>query len=329
MAGKKKQRTQPNKTTASLEEGTVTRSTGTYCTVTTPEGKVVECVVRGKFRIAGLSSTNPVAVGDQVRFQPPGDAEQEPGVIREILPRKNYMLRRAIMQTRKVHVLAANIDQALLLYTLREPATSTGFADRFLVVAEAYHIPAVVVINKIDLLSSPEGQAQLREVVDLYERIGYPVHCLSALDPQYQEQVSHLLHNKISFVGGHSGAGKSALINMIDPTLRLRTGEISEYSQKGTHTTTYAEMFALKGGGFIIDSPGIKEFGLTGFDKEDLSHYFPEMRERLPDCRFSNCVHVHEPGCAIRAALEQEEIAMSRYQSYLSMLADIDDAQKY
>ena len=328
MAGKKKKQ-QDKRSEIALREGVVTRSTGTYCTVTTPQGEAIECVVRGKFRIAGLSSTNPVAVGDQVRFQPPGDAEQEPGVVREILPRKNYMLRRAITHTRKAHILAANLDQAILLFTLSEPATSTGFADRFLVVAEAYHIPAVVVVNKIDLLGSPEDQQELQALTELYERIGYPVIRISALDPAYHSQVSALLQHKVSFIGGHSGSGKSGLLNMIDPRPKLRTGEISGYSQKGTHTTTHAQMFALTGGGYIIDSPGIKELGLTGFEREELSHFFPEMRRRMADCRFSNCSHVHEPGCAVRAALEQGEVAASRYQSYLSMLADIDEAQAY
>lgn len=324
MAGKKGKK--PKKAIGPVKDGIVTRSTGSRCTVTAIDGEVYECVVRGKFRIAGLTSTNPVAVGDKVRFQVPTDREQEPGLIREILPRENYMLRRAIMNTHKVHVLAANIDQAVLLLTLREPTTSMGFADRFLVVAEAYHIPAYIVINKIDLLDTPEEKEVLEAIHEMYASVGYPVLELSALDPTYKAQVEALLKDKVSFIGGHSGSGKSTLINLIDPDLHLKTATISTYSGKGRHTTTYSEMFSLAGGGFIIDSPGIKELGLSGFEKTELSHYFPEMRERLADCKFNDCTHLHEPGCAVLAALKAGEIAESRFMSYLSMFADIEDA---
>jgi ribosome biogenesis GTPase len=322
MSKKRKKSTATAPPTAT-EAGTVIRSVGSSSRVQTLAGEQVDCVVRGKFRIQDVNSTNPVAVGDQVRFVPPEEGSTV-GVIVEVCPRKNYILRKAIAHARKVHILAANVDQAILIFTVAYPATSTGFANRFLVSTEAYHIPTRIVINKVDLLKTPEEQQRLTEIQRLYEQIGYEVLTLSALDPAYGDTVANLLRDQISFVGGHSGAGKSTLINLIDPTLSLKTKEVSTSNHKGRHTTTYAEMHPLATGGYIIDSPGIKELGLTGFGREDLSHYFPEMRGRMADCRFANCSHTREPGCAIKAAVEAEEIHPSRYDSYLRMLEEVD-----
>ncbi|GAB4421612.1 MAG: ribosome small subunit-dependent GTPase A [Bacteroidia bacterium] len=302
-------------------EGLVVRSVGASIRVRAADGSACACIVRGRLRMQDIQTTNPVAVGDRVLFRPPAD--DDTGVILDVLPRKNYILRKAIAQAHKVHMLAANVDQALLVFTIDHPPTSMGFADRFLVVNEAYRIPVRIVINKIDLLTTPEQLERLALVRDTYTRIGYEVHALSATDPAYRPQVGALLHDKVSFIGGHSGTGKSALVNLIDPALDLRTGDISAYSGKGKHTTTYAEMHTLAGGGFLIDSPGIKELGIAGFGAAELSHYFPEMLARLPDCRFNDCTHRNEPGCVVRAALDAGEIAPSRYKSYLSMLAEV------
>jgi ribosome biogenesis GTPase / thiamine phosphate phosphatase len=320
---RKRKKTQPRPVEANTQLGTVIRSVGSSSRVQTESGEQIDCVVRGKFRIQGVNSTNPVAVGDQVAFLPPEESS-EMGVIVKVLPRKNYILRKAIAHARKVHILAANLDQAILLFTVAHPSTSTGFANRFLVSAEAYHIPVRIVINKVDLLQSEEERQRLAEVQALYRDIGYEVITLSALDEGYRDAVVRLLRDQVSFIGGHSGAGKSTLINLIDPSLDLKTAQVSAFNQKGRHTTTYAERHPLATGGYIIDSPGIKELGLTGFDKEDLSHYFPEMRRRLADCKFANCTHLREPGCAIKAALADGDIHPSRYDSYLRMLEEIE-----
>lgn len=324
----KKRKQSPAPAPPNAHHGTVIRSVGSSSRVKTEAGKHVECVVRGKFRIQGVNSTNPVAVGDRVAFLPPEEGS-EVGVIVEVLPRKNYILRKAIAHAHKVHILAANLDQAILLFTVAHPSTSTGFANRFLVSAEAYHIPVRIVINKVDLLSSEEEQQRLREVQGIYRDIGYDVITLSALDPDHRDTVAALLRDQVSFIGGHSGAGKSTLINLIDPNLDLKTAQVSTVNQKGRHTTTYAEMHPLATGGYIIDSPGIKELGLTGFEKEELSHYFPEMRQRLADCKFTNCSHLREPGCAVKAAMEAGAIHPSRYDSYLRMLEEIEATQTY
>ncbi|MEL7532765.1 MAG: ribosome small subunit-dependent GTPase A [Bacteroidota bacterium] len=304
---------------------TVIRSVGSSSRVQTAEGKIYDCIVKGKFRIKDLNTTNPVAVGDEVKFIVPEEGEL--GVIQEILPRQNYILRKAISHQTRVHILAANLDQAIFLFTVDQPQTSTGFANRFLLVAEAYGIPIQFVINKVDILQSPESLARLAEVRAIYEAAGYPVTVLSALDSQYRESVETLLKDKRSFIGGHSGAGKSTLINLIDPDLDIKTSTISESTNKGRHTTTYAEMHPLSVGGYIIDSPGIKELGLVGFEIEEVGHFFPEMRERLPNCRFHNCLHHNEPGCAVKAAIEAGELHPSRYESYLKMLDEIKESK--
>ena len=304
-------------------EGVVIRSTATTnIKVRTPANEQYDCVLKGKFRIKGLKSTNPVAVGDEVKFYLP-EAAGELGVVFKVMPRRNYILRKAIAKTQHVHILCANIDQAILLFTLEQPQTSTGFADRFLITAEAYHIPPIIIFNKIDLLTSSEQQTKLKELSSLFTDIGYEVLHLAALDPQYRAIVSDLLKDKVSFIGGHSGAGKSTLINLIDPQLDIKTATVSDYSHKGRHTTTYAEMHPLLEGGYIIDSPGIRELGIVHFEKNDLSHYFPEMRERLSDCKFNDCKHLTEPHCAIKIAVEEGDIHPSRYESYVKLLEEV------
>ncbi|WNJ16766.1 ribosome small subunit-dependent GTPase A [Pontibacter sp. G13] len=334
MAKKQAKKPKKKKKAASMGDpsewsaGTVIRSVGSSSRVLGDSGEWVDCVVRGKFRIQGINSTNPVAVGDRVHFMAPKEPE-ELGVITELLPRKNYILRKAATHNRKVHILCANVDQALLLFTIDFPTTSTGFADRYLVVTEAYDIPTKIVINKIDLLETEEQQARLAEVTDMYRNLGYEVIHISALDESYQDTVADLLVGKTSFIGGHSGSGKSTLINMIDPDLNLKTSEISEATTKGRHTTTYAEMHPLVTGGAIIDSPGIRELGLAQFEREELGHYFREIRDRMGECKFHNCLHLQEPHCAVKAAVESGEIHYKRYESYLRLLDEIEEGKDW
>lgn len=308
-------------------EALVIRTVGSSHRVRTKEGKVFDALVRGKFRIANLQTTNPVAVGDKVMVSVP--EEEEKGIIYKLIPRKNYLLRKAISHGRKVHILAANLDQAILIFTLKSPRTAPGFADRFLVVCEAYDIPAVIFINKADLLDTEEDQQLLKEAKTSYEQAGYEVHVLSALDSAFQAEVTSVLKDKVSFVGGHSGAGKSTMINMIDPSLQLKTSIISESSGKGTHTTTYAEMFDLEFGGAIIDSPGIKEWGLVEMNPKEIGHYFPEIRKRMHDCRFSDCIHKNEPACAVLDSVEKGEFSARRYEGYLRLLGEAVEDKEY
>lgn len=304
-----------------LLEGIVTKTTGAHSQVTTEEGKMYICTFQGKSRIDGnMRSTNPVAVGDRVFFL---TAEQEGGlsVIQQVAPRKNYILRKAISYSGKVHILCTNIDQAVLLFTLKLPHTTTGFINRFLIIAEAYHIPTVIIINKIDLLTTEEELAKLADIKECYRLAGYPVVEMSAQDEQYRELATELFADKISFLGGHSGAGKSTLLNLVEPSLNIRTQQISDYNDKGMHTTTHTEMYKV-GSGYVIDAPGIKEMGLVDFDKKILSHYFPEMRSRLSQCKFNNCTHINEPHCAVKEAVEAGEIHLSRYNSYLRMMEE-------
>ncbi len=282
----------------------------------TPGGGVYDCRIKGKFRIKGITTTNPLAVGDVVDFEL--EPEQETGVITNLHPRKNYIIRKSINLSKQGQIIAANLDQALLVVTLASPRTSLGFIDRFLVTAEAYAIPAKLVFNKLDLFSG-EGLEILAGYRAIYENIGYPCYEVSALDGTNIEQIKELLNDKVSLFSGHSGVGKSTLINALLPDLELRTSEVSEWSDKGTHTTTFAEMFELPQGGFIIDTPGIRELGVIDIEKAELGRYFPEMRSRMQNCRFNNCRHINEPGCAVLEALENGEIELSRYESYLSI----------
>lgn len=304
-------------------EGIVFRSTGSWYDVRTPQGDFYKCRLRGKLRLKGFKTTNPVAVGDRVHFEIEDEADKR-GLIVEIEARRNYIIRKSVHRTAHAHLIAANIDQAILIATLAMPRTSFGFIDRFLVSCEAYDVPAVIVFNKTDILTE-EGLAYQAEVMDMYESIGYRCLDTSVTEHYHIDEFRALLDGKISLLSGHSGVGKSSIINAIKPELNLKTSEISHYSQKGKHTTTFAEMFELWDNTFIIDTPGIKEMGLVDISPQELSHYFPEMRQYLGECKFHNCVHVHEPGCAVREAFERGEIADTRYHSYLSMLEDHDN----
>ena len=315
----KKKRSAPSKP-VNLIPGRVVRSTGSWYKVKLESGEVWDCKLRGKFRIKGIKTTNPVAVGDRVSIS----IEEDVGFIHEIQSRHNYVLRKSVNLARRAHILCANIDQAILLFTLDQPVTTLGYIDRLLVTCEAYHIPAVVLFNKIDLLDEA-GLAKLEEFKQKYEAIGYPTLSISADDAKYQEEVVELLKGKTSFVVGRSGAGKSTTINLADPELKLKTGNISDFSGRGKHTTVYAELFDLSFGGEIIDSPGFKEMVIFDLEKGELSHYFPEMIPLLDECKFSNCIHVSEPGCAVKEAVADGRIAESRYHTYLGMLQEIED----
>ncbi|GAB3915247.1 ribosome small subunit-dependent GTPase A [Mucilaginibacter boryungensis] len=297
-------------------QGLIIKSTGSWYQVQTPDGNRYEARIKGKFRIKGLTTTNPIAVGDQVDF------EFEPGsdnaVINHLHPRKNYIIRKSINLSKQAQIIAANLDQAFLVVTLASPRTSLGFIDRFLVTAEAYDIPACLIYNKLDLFSD-EGLEILADHKSIYEKIGYPCYAVSALEGTNIEIIRQLIANKTTLFSGHSGVGKSSLINALLPELAIRTGEVSDWSDKGMHTTTFAEMHELPGGGFIVDTPGIRELGVIDIEKGELSHFFPEMRERMNQCRFNNCRHINEPGCAIVASVEAGEIELSRYESYLSI----------
>jgi len=297
-------------------EGLVTKSTGSWYQVQTPGGQRFDCRIKGIFRTKGITTTNPIAVGDQVDFEM--EPEQGTGVITELRPRKNYIIRKSINLSKQAQIIAANLDQAFLIVTLASPRTSLGFIDRFLVTAEAYDIPASLIFNKLDLFSD-EGLEILADYKSIYEDIGYSCYEVSALLGTNIDQISALIADKVTLFSGHSGVGKSSLINVLLPDLKLRTTEISEWHDKGMHTTTFAEMFELPQGGYIIDTPGIRELGVIDIEKNELSHFFPEMRARLNQCRFNSCRHINEPGCAVIKAVENGEIELSRYESYLSI----------
>lgn len=297
-------------------QGLVTKSTGSWYQVQTPDGRRYDCRIKGKFRIKGLTTTNPVAVGDKVDFEL--EPEQEQGVIIKLYNRRNYIIRKSINLSKQAQIIAANLDQAYLVVTLASPRTSLGFIDRFLVTAEAYDIPASLVYNKLDMFSK-EGLEILSEYKMVYEKLGYPCYEVSALKGTNIPALKAQLKDKITLFSGHSGVGKSSLMNAILPDLELRTMEVSEWSDKGMHTTTFAEMYDLPGGGSIIDTPGIRELGVIDIEQQELSHFFPEMRSRMNQCRFNNCRHINEPGCAVLEALEEGNIEPSRYESYLSI----------
>lgn len=302
-------------------EGIVIKSTGSFYEVLSPEGEKVNCKIRGKFRLDDIKTTNPVAVGDRVIYT--FSEKEKVSVITEILPRKNYIIRKSANLSKQAHIIASNIDHAYLVASLVLPRTSTGFMDRFLVTAEAFHIPASIIFSKADYYNE-EVMNLYKDLKGLYENLGYTTFLVSAYNEKDILQLKELMKDKINLFAGHSGVGKSTLINAIQPGLNLKTAPISEQHFKGKHTTTFAEMHLLNSGGFIIDTPGIKEFGMYDFSKEEIAHAFPEFRERMQDCQFNNCLHINEPRCAVKDAVENGEIHQSRYYNYLGLISGED-----
>jgi ribosome biogenesis GTPase len=300
-------------------EGLVIKSTGSWYEVLTDGGKTIKCRIKGKFRTLDIKTTNPIAVGDRVRVEP--EPDQETGLITTLHPRKNYIIRKSVNLSKQAQIIAANLDQAFLIVTLASPRTSLGFIDRFLVTSEAYEIPAKLIFNKLDLFSE-EGIEILEEYQSIYENAGYPCYSVSAIKETNLDQIRDLLKDKVTLVSGHSGVGKSTLINALLPGKELKTGEISDWSDKGKHTTTFAEMFQLPFGGYLIDTPGIRELGVFDIEKQELGRLFPEIRKLMGNCRFHNCRHINEPGCAVLDALDKGELESSRYDSYLSIYHD-------
>ena len=309
-------------------EGTVVRNTGSSYIVRTDDGQEMPCKIKGNFRIKGIRTTNPVAVGDKVEVRP---SESGDSYITAISPRQNYIIRRSSNLSKEAHIIAANIDCACLVATLFHPVTSTTFIDRFLATAEAYSIPATLVINKTDLCKGDADKEEYLEAVTyLYRSIGYTVLHTSAESGEGIETLREHLVGKTTLLSGNSGVGKSTLINRLIPGLDLRTGEISSVHDTGMHTTTFSEMFELPApGGFIIDTPGVKGFGTVDINRNEVAHYFPEIFKTSADCKYNNCTHTHEPGCAGRAAVNENLISRSRYGSYLSILADTLGEEKY
>lgn len=303
--------------------GLVIRNTGSWYTVKTDDGSLIECKIKGNFRLKGIRSTNPVAVGDRVKIVRNVEGT---AFITDIGDRSNYIIRKSPNLSKQSHIIAANIDQAFLIVTVNHPQTSTTFIDRFLASAEAYRIPVILVFNKIDILSLEDVEYQ-KMMVHLYETIGYECLSVSAFDNSIIECFRPLLENKITLFSGNSGVGKSTLLNTLIPGLNLRTSEISEAHDTGMHTTTFSEMLPLPYGGWVIDTPGIKGFGTFDMEPEEICGYFKEIFKYSKDCRFRNCTHTHEPGCAVRKAVEEHYISESRYNSYLSMLEDKNEGK--
>lgn len=308
-----------------MQKGLVIKSTGSWYQVKTSDKEIIPCRIKGKFRLKGIDTTNPISVGDYVHFEMEKD---ETGVISKIDKRKNYIIRKSVNLSKKAHIIASNIDVAFLVITYKNPETFPSFIDRFLVSAEAYYIPTILVFNKVDLLNEDEF-IDMYGMIDMYESIGYKCINTSAETGLHIEELKALFKDKTSVIGGNSGVGKSSLINALDKTLDIRVGEISEQHKQGRHTTTFAEMHELPFGGHIIDTPGIRGLGLVDINKETLSHYYPEMAAVMNQCKFNNCVHINEPKCAVKEAVENEEISASRYNTYLSMYEEEEENGSY
>lgn len=302
-------------------EGVVISSTGSWYRVATANGEL-DCRIRGRLRLKGIRSTNPVVVGDRVMVEP----DDESSAIVEILPRRNYIIRRASNLSKESHIIGANIDRALLIVTLHSPSTPVEFVDRFLVTCEAYNVPVTIVLGKADTLTG-EHEAEAEEFTAIYQDAGYDLIRLSSTTGEGIAQIRELLKGHTTLIAGNSGVGKSTLVSTIDPELDIRTGEISESHHKGKHTTTFSTMYRIEEG-YIIDTPGIKGFGLIDIDSKELCRYFPEMMRLAPDCRFYNCTHTHEPGCAVQEGVKQGIVAWSRYESYLKILDEDDKYRK-
>lgn len=306
-----------------MANGLVIKNTGSWYTVKTDEGTVIECKIKGNFRLKGIRSTNPVAVGDRVSIVRNAEGT---AFITEICDRRNYIIRKSPNLSKQSHIIAANVDQAFLIVTVNYPQTSTTFIDRFLASAEAYRVPVVLVFNKTDALSAEELEYQ-DMMIRLYETVGYVCKAVSAVDDGVTDELAPMLKDKITLFSGNSGVGKSTLLNRLIPGANLRTAEISEAHNTGMHTTTFSEMLPLPYGGWAIDTPGIKGFGTFDMEPEEICGYFKEIFRFSKDCRFRNCTHTHEPGCAVRKAVEEHYISESRYNSYLSMLEDKDEGK--
>lgn len=308
-----------------MQKAKVIKSTGKWYEVILPNNERVSCRIRGKIRLEGLRSTNPVAVGDEVWVNM--QENEETGVIQKIEARKNYIVRKSINLSKKTQILAANIDRVYLLVTLAVPETHLAFIDRFLVAAESFRIPVTLLFNKMDVYFD-EHLPIIDDIISIYEPLGYPCHKISALNNENIEFLRNEIKDKQVMIGGHSGTGKSTLINALDKNLNIKTGDLSKYHLQGMHTTTFAQMHELSSGGFIIDTPGIKAFGVIDLDKNVIGHYFPEMRQLIGACKFHNCLHINEPNCAVKEALENGEIAPSRYNTYLDLMQE-DQEESY
>ncbi|MBX2931618.1 MAG: ribosome small subunit-dependent GTPase A [Chitinophagaceae bacterium] len=301
----------------------VYKSTGSWYIVKTTNGKQFNARIKGVLKIDGITSTNPIAVGDEVMIELENDIENTV-TITAVCSRRNYVVRQSPHNKRQHHIIASNLDQSILFATIKDPITSTGFIDRFLCSCEMYHLPAIIVFNKSDIYTTKDNN-KFEEIKAIYEAIGYKVILTSIKNNEGIEAIKTILHNKTTLLSGHSGVGKTSFINVVFPKLDLKTQEVSDWSGKGMHTTTFAEMFDLPFGGKIIDTPGIRELGLIGVSKQELSGYFPEMKALINECKFNNCIHINEPNCAVKKALHNNTIAEKRYMSYLNILETISD----
>ena len=306
-------------------KGRVVKATGSWYEVLLDNNNSMQCRLKGKLRLENRRTTNPVVIGDWVTIEP--EKDNSAAVISEVLKRNNYIIRQSARNRTAEHILASNIDRAFIIATIKQPATTTGFIDRFLLTAEAYHIPSTILLNKMDLYNEDDLK-QVEFLKSIYSNAGYSVELISAKTDEHLNDVRKMMKDKVNLVAGHSGVGKSTFINKMIPGMNLKVGDVSDYHSKGMHTTTFAEMFHIPEGGFIIDTPGIKEFGILDILLEELAHYFPEMKSRMLHCKFNNCKHINEPKCAIRDAVDKGEISKSRYGSYLAIAEDIRNTEK-